>query len=155
MIPSIDTSTKRVVGKKLLLLGVGGMGMAPLAGWLSRSGYEIIGHDSCFNEPVRQFLLKQGVQLRDFVFIEDLDTISAVVYSSAINRAHPLLREAERRGLSCLRRGEMLAQIASGKKLIAIVGSHGKTTTTGMLIHAWNMNPVKINYILGGFLHPP
>jgi UDP-N-acetylenolpyruvoylglucosamine reductase len=66
---------------------------------------------------------------------------------------HPILEAARKLGIATLRRGEMLAKIASSKRLIAIVGSHGKTTTSGMIAHAMRCCGVDASYILGGFFN--
>jgi UDP-N-acetylmuramate--L-alanine ligase/UDP-N-acetylenolpyruvoylglucosamine reductase len=139
--------------KAYLFLGVGGMGMAPLAGWMARAGYAIIGYDDNLQERVRRFLVEAGVELRDFVFAEQFVGIKTVVYSSAIQPNHPLLVAAREQGLKTLRRGEMLAEIAATKRLIAVVGSHGKTTTSGMIAHGVRHCGVAANYILGGLFN--
>ena len=129
------------------------MGMAPLAGWMARAGYAIIGYDDNLQERVRCFLEASGVGLRDFVFSEQLAGFTTVVYSSAIQADHPLLAAARKLGLKTLRRGEMLAEIAATKRLIAVVGSHGKTTTSGMIAHGVRHCGVDANYILGGLFN--
>lgn len=133
-----------------LFIGVGGMGMAPLGGWLAQSGEHVLGYDDNLQEPIRRFLATSGVVLRDFVFPETIAACSTVVYSSAIQADHPLLKIAREKGVRCLRRGELLAEIASQKRLIAVAGSHGKTTTSGMIAHLLNLHGVPVNYILGG-----
>lgn len=135
---------------RYLFLGVGGMGMAPLACWMSRAGGKISGHDACLQEELRAQLVDSGVDLRDFVFPEQLGDYTTVVYSSAVRPGHPLLDAAEALGLDCVRRGEMLARISRELKLIAVVGSHGKTTTTGMIAYAMERHGIEANYILGG-----
>ncbi|MEN8660929.1 MAG: UDP-N-acetylmuramate dehydrogenase [Lentimonas sp.] len=136
-----------------LFLGVGGMGMAPLAGWLAKSGATICGYDDHLREPVRRVLVEAGVEIRDILFAEQLDDISTVVHSSAIQSSHPLLESARARGLKILRRGEMLAEVSLGRKLIAVVGSHGKTTTTGMIAHGLRRTGIEANFILGGLFN--
>ena len=136
-----------------LFLGVGGMGMAPLASWLARAGHAIAGYDDNLQQAVRRHLIDAGVQLHDFIFPEQLSPDTTVVYSSAIQPQHRLLAAARARGFKCLRRGELLAEIAACKRLIAVVGSHGKTTTTGMIAHAARHCGVPINYILGGLFN--
>jgi UDP-N-acetylmuramate--L-alanine ligase/UDP-N-acetylenolpyruvoylglucosamine reductase len=136
-----------------LFIGVGGMGMAPLAGWMARAGYAIIGYDDNLQERVRRFLVESGVVLRDFVFSEQFSGFTTVVYSSAIQPDHPLLAAAREQGLTTFRRGEMLAEIAATKRLIAVVGSHGKTTTSGMVAHGVRHCGVAANYILGGLFN--
>ena len=136
-----------------LFLGVGGMGMAPLAGWLAQSGASICGYDDHLREPVRRMLDNAGVEIRDLFFAEQLDGISTLVHSSAIQAAHPLLESARERGIKVLRRGELLAELAETKKLIAVVGSHGKTTTTGMIAHGLRSRGMDVNFILGGLFN--
>ena len=110
--------------------------MAPLAGWMAHAGYSVVGYDDNLRESVRRFLSSSGVQLKEFVLSEQLDSFTGIVHSSAIQPDHPLLKAALERGLETFRRGEMLAEIAASKRLVAIVGSHGKTTTAGMIAHA-------------------
>lgn len=135
---------------RYLFLGVGGMGMAPLACWMSNAGYSIIGYDAYLQEDVRKHLAAAGVELRDFVFPEQLSGFTAVVYSSAVRAGHPLLDAAKAAGMDCFRRGEMLAQVAADYKLIAVVGSHGKTTTTGMIAYGMQQCGIDANFLVGG-----
>lgn len=136
-----------------LFIGVGGMGMAPLAGWMAHAGYSVVGYDDNLQERVSRFLVEAGVVLQDFVFPEQLVGIKMVVYSSAIQASHPLLAAAREQGVATLRRGEMLAEVAQSKRLIAVVGSHGKTTTSGMIAHGVRQCGVAANYILGGLFN--
>ena len=137
--------------KRLLFLGAGGMGMAPLAGWMSTAGYSVTGYDNHMQEPVRRFLQKNGVSLPEFVLEEHLDAFDRVVHSSALRENHPLLEAARSRGIEVLRRGEMLARLAEGRRFVAIAGSHGKTSTTGLVAHALQRLSMDADYILGGF----
>ena len=136
-----------------LFIGIGGMGMAPLAGWMAHAGYSIAGYDDNLQERLRYFLEDAGVSLRDFVLSEQFVEFTAVVYSSAIQPDHPLLKAAREHGLKTLRRGEMLAKVAASKRLVAVVGSHGKTTTCGMIAHAVRQYGITANYILGGLFN--
>ena len=146
---------KEMIEQRYLFLGVGGMGMAPLASWMSQAGYLISGYDASLQESVRRHLQASGVHLYDLLLAEELDGFDQIVYSSALRNEHPLIRAARARGLNCIRRGEMLARIARGKKLIAVAGSHGKTTTTGMIAYAMRRLSMDVNYILGGLFTDP
>lgn len=126
------------------------MGMAPLACWMSQAGYLVCGYDAHLQERVRGWLLKSGVTLEDFIFPGQIIRYTTIVYSSAVAPSHPLLVAARESGLRCLRRGEMLAEIAGSKRFIAVVGSHGKTTTSGMIAHGLRHCGIEANYILGG-----
>lgn len=127
--------------------------MAPLAGWMAHAGYSVAGCDDNLQETVRRFLVGAGVDLKDFLLAEQLDSFDRIVYSSAIKPEHPLLAAASKAGLEALRRGEMLAEIAASKRLVAIVGSHGKTTTSGMIAHALRQSGADLNYIVGGLFN--
>ncbi len=133
-----------------LFFGVGGMGMAPLAGWMAEAGYSICGYDAHLQERVRYWLDGAGVRLEDFIFPEQVSAFTTLVYSSAVAPEHPVLVAAREAGLQLLRRGEMLAELARDRRLIAIVGSHGKTTTSGMIAHGIQREGIPCNYILGG-----
>ena len=124
--------------------------MAPLAGWMARAGFSVCGYDDNLQESVRHFLADAGVLLKDFIPTEQFGQFDVVVYSNAIRSDHPLLVTARKQGLKTLLRGEMLAEIAASKRLIAVVGSHGKTTTIGMIAHATHRCGLGINYIVGG-----
>ncbi len=139
--------------------GVGGMGMAPLAAWLAAAGCEVCGHDDYLQTEVREMLESAGVEVRDFLFGEEVGSFDVLVYSSALTSDHPLLQAAEKSGLEVLRRGELLAKVAQGRRLLAVVGSHGKTTTTGLIAHGLIEHGIQADFILGGFFanaaHPP
>ena len=135
---------------RYMFVGAGGMGMAPLACWMSRAGYSVSGYDAHLQECVRLWLDEAGVVLEDFIFPEQISAFTTVVYSSAVPQSHPILVAALQAGLRLLRRGEMLAEIAQSKRLIAVVGSHGKTTTSGMIAHGLQHCQIEANYILGG-----
>lgn len=136
--------------RRYLFIGAGGMGMAPLACWMAQAGYSVCGYDAHLRERVRRWLAEAGVALEDFIFPEQIARFTTVVYSSAVSQTHPLLAAAREAGLRCLRRGEMLAEIAKEKRFIAVVGSHGKTTTSGMIAHGLRHCGIEGNYILGG-----
>lgn len=137
-------------GQSYLFIGAGGMGMAPLACWMAQAGYPVFGYDAHLQERVRRWLADSGVVLEDFIFPGQISRFTTVVYSSAVAPSHPLLGAAREAAIRCLRRGEMLAEIASSKHFIAVVGSHGKTTTSGMIAHGLRHCGIEANYILGG-----
>jgi UDP-N-acetylmuramate--alanine ligase len=151
MIASPADSSVKVQAKRAHLLGVGGMGMAPLALWLAGSGWEVSGEDDQLAPEVEAWLQSAGVTVRAGL-PEQLDL---VVRSSAIGSDHPRRREAEARGIPMARRGEMLAEAVRGKRLIAVAGSHGKTTTTAMVIAALQAAGIEAGYLLGGLFADP
>ena len=130
------------------MAGVCGMGMAPLAIYLKERGLEVLGWDDHPSQRVCELLKKHGVR---FIKSAQMPPEAArMVYSTALGADHELRAQARDMGILRLRRGEMLAAQASQRKLVAVAGSHGKTTTTGMLVHALRRMGFDAGYILGG-----
>lgn len=127
------------------------MGMTPLAAWLAAAGCEVCGHDDYLQTEARTLLESAGVKIRDLLFSEDISSFDVLVYTSALAEDHPSLAAAKAGGLELLRRGELLAKIAKGRHLLAVVGSHGKTTTSGLIAHGLIQNGMKADFIIGGF----
>jgi UDP-N-acetylmuramate--alanine ligase len=126
-------------------LGVGGMGVAPLAIYLSRCGWRVSGEDDALTPEVEGLLSEAGVAVGPLPAECDL-----VVRSSAVPASHPAMAEAARRGLPCVRRGELLAEAVREKRLVAVCGSHGKTTTTAMLVTLLRRAGFPAAYVGGG-----
>ena len=130
------------------LLGSGGMGMAPLGLYLAGLGFRVSGEDDHWSEAVRAQLEAAGVAVTATGALPD--EADLVVFSSAVPPTHPSRRRATAAGRLQVRRGEMLAEILRGKRVVAVVGSHGKTTTTAMLITALVRAGFPCGWILGG-----
>jgi len=137
--------------KNLYFIGIGGTGMSALAFIAHEMGYRVSGSDIVENEAINR-LRKKGIQ----VFIghsrERISQQEAIVVSSAIPSNNEELAEARRLNLPVIHRGNLLAQLCSKKKSIAIAGTHGKTTTTSMIsmVLEWaNLDPT---VVIGGEL---
>jgi UDP-N-acetylenolpyruvoylglucosamine reductase len=124
------------------------MGVGPLAIYLAQLGFEVTGEDDALVEPMRALLARERVA------VVPSGTVPAdcqlVVYSSAIAASHPARAAAVARGLPLVRRGELLAAVLHGKKLVAVCGAHGKTTTTAMLVTALRRAQFPAGWVLGG-----
>lgn len=136
--------------QNIFMIGIGGMGMCPLALYLVQSGMNISGVDDSMRPEVASILQDNNIVIGLKEIPQDCD---CVIYSSAIREDNIFILEARRRGLCIMRRGEYLAAVAKKKKLIAIVGSHGKSTTTAMLIHALNCMRFDFSYFLGALFY--
>jgi len=134
--------------RRVHCLGVGGMGVAPLAIYLARSGWSVSGEDDALSPEVSALLAAAGVEVSPMPQKTDL-----VVRSSAIPEDHPSFLAAAARGLPSVRRGEMLAEVLRSKKLVAVCGSHGKTTTTAMLVTALRKAGFPAGYVAGGLFN--
>lgn len=128
-------------------VGVAGMGVGPLAVYLARLGYEVSGEDDAMTGEMAGILSRAGVRLGAVAADCEL-----MVHSSAIARTHRASQAALAAQIPIVRRGELLAEITKERKLIAVCGSHGKTTTTAMLIAALRAAGFPAGYVLGGLL---
>ncbi|GAB5562803.1 MAG: hypothetical protein SynsKO_44500 [Synoicihabitans sp.] len=129
-------------------IGVGGMGLGPLAIYLAQRGWSVTGEDDSLSPVMATQLCRGGVEVTTSgVVPRDTDL---VVFSSAIAKSHASYSIADAEGVLLHRRGEVLAELAKTKKLVAIAGSHGKTTATAMLVTALSKAGVAFDFVLGG-----
>ncbi len=126
-------------------VGAAGMGMGPLAIFLTGAGFSVSGEDDGMTDAMASHLTRAGVRIGPMGEACDL-----VVYSSAIRVGHPARCAASARHLPTVRRGELLAELAKSYNLVAVCGSHGKTTTTAMLVTALRAAGFPCGYVLGG-----
>lgn len=126
--------------------------MLPLALILKELGWRVTGEDDAPHPAAnRWFSAKEGQALQTHFGGSIPEGTELVFHSSAIRPDHPRLLEARQRGLECVRRGDLLARILKNRKLIAVCGSHGKTTTSALLV--WMMRGAgwQGGHLVGGF----
>ena len=134
--------------ERVFLLGASGMGMAPLAFYLRSSGVEVEAFDDYFREPLRTQMQDAGIKvLMEPVPLQKPD---CVIRSSAISPSDARLSSFRSGSITIYKRGEFLAEYSQGLKTVAIVGSHGKTTTTGMISWALTQVGFDFSYLVGG-----
>ena len=123
-----------LTGRELHFVGIGGAGMSALAAIASARGASVTGSDR--NEsPYLERLRGAGVEPTIGHDEASVPATAEVVVSSAIDESNPEIRIARSRSQRILHRGELLAEFSRGKRLIAVSGTHGKTTTTAMISH--------------------
>ena len=125
----------------LYFVGIGGAGMSAIAQVLAERGRVVVGADPGITSVVRVRLEKAGATIYTTHDAANVSAdVSAVIVSDAIPTANPEVLAATERGIPVYRRPEVLGNIVNAGRGIAIAGTHGKTTTTGMvasiLIHA-------------------
>jgi UDP-N-acetylmuramate--alanine ligase len=113
-------------------IGIGGAGMSPLAEVLLARGFGVSGTDIRAS-AITERLQAHGAQVRIGHAAEALDGAATVVCSTAIRAENPELQAARERGLPILHRSELLGELLAGKDGIAVAGTHGKSTTSGMI----------------------
>lgn len=141
--------------------GIGGAGIGPLALIAKQAGYEVSGSDATKSSYI-EYLGKHGIG--DIKIGQTAEQIRAVhqkhpidwfVYSSAIpktNPNHPELVFCTKNNIKTTKRDDFLNKIINDKKLklIAVAGTHGKTTTTAMAVWAFKQLGLAVSYSVGG-----
>jgi UDP-N-acetylmuramate--alanine ligase len=138
-------------GRKLHFIAIGGAGMSGLALVCARRGAEVSGSDRSDSSYLER-LRAAGL---DPVVGHDAANVPAgadVVVSTAIAADNPELALAQERGQTVIHRGELLAQLCAERRLIAIAGTHGKTTTTAMCALALRELGADPSFFVGGEL---
>jgi UDP-N-acetylmuramate--alanine ligase len=139
--------------------GIGGVGIGPLAEIAFDAGYSIQGSDTQESRMTRN-LQKRGASIafeQDGSFLQaahEVQPIDWFVYTSALPATHPELLLAKQLGIKTAKRDELLAHIVKEKnlKLIAVAGTHGKTTTTGMMVWTMKQLGIPVSYSVGSTL---
>lgn len=136
--------------------GIGGVGIGPLAEIALDAGYSVVGSDRD-TTLITKDLNKRGVNVsnnQDGTYLLEChkkNSIDWFVYTSALSDDHPELSQARKLGIKTAKRDELIAHILNDKKLklIAIAGTHGKTTVTGMMIWTMKQLNIPISYSIG------
>jgi len=141
--------------------GIGGSGIGPLAILAYQAGYQVSGSDGKQSSSTDS-LVKKGItnihigQTTETIEkIHKNNPIDWFVYSSAVekeNPNHPELVFVDDNDIKMSKRDDFINKILddSGQKMIAIAGTHGKTTTTAMTIWLFKSLGIPISYLLGG-----
>ncbi len=113
-------------------IGIGGIGMSALARLLLAEGKGVSGSDKEAS-PITDELQRLGARI--FIGHEagNIEGAGLVVVSTAIGAANPELKSARALAVPVVHRSQVLSLLSAGKKLVAVSGTHGKTTTTGMV----------------------
>ena len=114
--------------------GIGGAGISAIARVLLGRGFQVSGSDMQANAQTAA-LAAEGARVFVGHDAAHLDDAELLVISSAVPESNPELAAARERGLPVLKRADLLGQLMRGSIGIAVAGTHGKTTTTGMIAH--------------------
>src|SRR5690606_6517982 len=117
---------------RLHFVGVGGVSMQALAMWCREDGFAVSGCDPRL-DGVRGALVSAGIEVHDAHDVSHAHDAEVVVHSMAVPADHPELVAARQAGALVVRRIELLGELFRRRRSIGVTGSHGKSTTTGML----------------------
>lgn len=131
------------------LIGVSGTGLSAIARVLLERGYRVSGSDRALS-PQAEALRADGVRISVGHSPENIQGADLVVRSSAVRDDNPEVIAARQAGIPVLKRIDFLGQLLVDNRVVAVAGTHGKTTTTAML--AWTLASLgeDPSYIIGG-----
>ncbi|WP_300676779.1 UDP-N-acetylmuramate--L-alanine ligase [Nocardioides sp.] len=132
-------------------VGIGGSGLSAIARIMLARGITVSGSDG-IDSPMLATLAELGATVHvghDAAHVAQADTL---IVSTAVREDNPEVVEAQRRGLRVWPRSAGLASIMDGQRVLAVAGTHGKTTTTSMLTVALQAAGADPTYAIGGEL---
>lgn len=137
-------------------VGIGGIGMSALARWFKHNGKAVSGYDRT-KTALTGKLQQEGLAIH---FDDSLEAIPTsikqsiedvlVVYTPAISSNHQGLQWLRNSGYAVLKRSEVLGVITKNMKSVAVAGTHGKTTTSSMIVHLLKTAGMDCTGFLGG-----
>lgn len=140
----------------IYISGISGTGMGPLALMAKKAGMEVCGSDlmkgAVYDELISAGIeVKIGLQDGEYLQEKAKEGIDWFVYTSALPKDHMELKLAHECGIKCTKRDDFTAYLVDelGLKMVAVAGTHGKTTTTAMIIWAALQLKLPVAYIVG------
>ena len=146
-----------MINKKYFFIGIGGIGMSSIAQYLHDKGNIIFGYDRENNQSVK-ILLNKGIVITnklnlDLIPKEMIGEDVEIIYTPAVKDDNIYLDYFISKGLNKIyKRSEILGEITKNSKCIAVAGTHGKTTTTGIISHLLYSHGVKFKAFVGGIM---
>jgi UDP-N-acetylmuramate--alanine ligase len=140
-------------GRRLHFVGVGGAGMSGYARAAHALGAQVSGSDRAASPYIERLSADGVLQARigehDAANVPDGEGVE-VVHSSAVPSENPERAAARARGLPERPRAELLGELSALRRTIAVAGTHGKTTTSAMLVSALRAAGLRPDWLVGG-----
>ncbi|MCZ4500539.1 MAG: UDP-N-acetylmuramate--L-alanine ligase, partial [Marmoricola sp.] len=137
---------------KVHFVGIGGAGLSGIARIMLARGIEVSGSDAKSSATI-EALRALGATCYVGHAADQVAGVDTVIVSTAVRADNPEVVEAERRGLRLLPRSAALEAVMQGRTVVAVAGTHGKTTTTSMLTVALQHCGADPSFAIGGDLN--
>lgn len=138
--------------KRVHFIGIGGSGMICLVQILHKLGFEISGSDVNESDPVK-LARSFGVDVAMNQVAENIKNPDLIIYTDAVLPNNPELKKAKQSGVPMVERSELLGKLSECfSRCINISGTHGKTTTTGMVTEILQHSGIDLSAVIGGNL---
>jgi UDP-N-acetylmuramate--alanine ligase len=121
-----------MISRRVHLVGIGGIGLSAIARVLIAKGVVVSGSD-LHRSPLTDELTRLGAKIFIGHRAENVGQVDVVLVTSAARDDNPEILAAQRHGIRIVKRYGFFPELISGKTTIAVAGTHGKTTTTGLI----------------------
>ena len=138
-------------GQHIHLVGIGGAGLSAIARILLGQGYTVSGSDRTPN-TLTDALARDGATIYAGHDAANIAGADALIISSAVKPDQVEVAAAQANGIAVYKRADIMADLMRGKRVIAVAGTAGKTTTTAMITHILLETGKDPSYIIGGVL---
>ncbi len=139
--------------KKVHLIGIGGISMSSIAQILNQRGIAVSGSDQTASATTRE-LQNSGIDISIGHAKENITDQDVIIYTGAVDHENPEMIVAQDKGIPIIPRTVALNQILKlHEKIIAVSGTHGKSTTTSIVTHLLRHQKGDISYLIGAKLH--
>jgi UDP-N-acetylmuramate--alanine ligase len=136
---------------RMHIVGIGGAGMSAVGKLLIAAGHDVTGSDNG-RWPLAEALARQGAAVHERFAAEHVPLTDIVLRSSAYQEDNVEVAEALRRGIPVWKREDAWRFLAEGKRVIAVAGTHGKSTTTALVWSALRTGNVDASLMCGAVL---
>lgn len=141
---------------RVFLLGIGGIGMSALARYFSLQSKRIYGYDKTSTDLTKK-LVEEGFQilytdLPEKIPEEIINSKTLFIYTPAVPKDNKIFSFIVSKGHQWYKRSDVLGKLSESFECIAIAGTHGKTTISGMTAHILFNSKAGCNAFVGGIL---
>ncbi len=137
--------------RRVHIIGIGGIGLSAIARVLLANGDAISGSDAR-RSPITDELQRLGARIAIGHRAENVGDVDLVLVTSAASLDNPEVQAAQRRGIRIVKRYDFFPELTQGKETIAVAGTHGKTTTTGMIAAVLLNGGLDPSVVVGGMI---
>ena len=136
---------------KIHILGIAGTFMSGIAILAKQKGHDVSGSDLANYDPIKSVLEKNNIDVIIGYKIKDIKDKDLIIIGNVMTRGNSVIEYILKNKINFTSGPKWLYEnILKDKKVIAISGTHGKTTTTSMIVHLMTKNKLNPSYLIGG-----
>ena len=136
---------------KIHILGIAGTFMSAIAILAKKQGHEVTGSDTSCYDPMKSILEKKNIKVINGHKIKDVKNKDLIIIGNIMSRGNSVIEYILKNNINYTSGPQWLYDnILKNKIVIAVSGTHGKTTTTSMIVHILRENKLNPSYLIGG-----